>query len=188
MILYVSSAHALKDEMKADSICVLFMSEEGIGLEQKRESGAWKVFQEAFPYTVPIFAGFWFVAFSYGIYMHSMGFGFLYPALGGICPSCGVFAEGHSFLFGKSWCAGGAVSCGDGRDSCMEEKYASFHGGRYGMLHGADKGFVESGKYGKPGKYFLGFLNLFLWNLFICTPAMICFIIMGRPAINALRV
>ena len=81
MILYVFSAHALKDEMKADSICVLFMSEEGIGLEQKRESGAWKAFQEAFPYTVPIFAGFWFVAFSYGIYMHSMGFGFLYPAL-----------------------------------------------------------------------------------------------------------
>ena len=35
MILYVSSAHALKDEMKADSICVLFMSEEGdrIGAE-----------------------------------------------------------------------------------------------------------------------------------------------------------
>ena len=53
----------------------------GIGLDQKRESGAWKAFQEAFPYTVPIFAGFWFVAFSYGIYMHSMGFGFLYPAL-----------------------------------------------------------------------------------------------------------
>jgi len=101
-------------------------------------------------------------------------------ALGGICPSCGVFAERHSFLFGKSWCTGGDVSCGDGRGSCVEEKYASFHGGRYGMLHGADKGFIESGKYGKPGKYFLGFLNLFLWNLFICTPAMICFIIMGR--------
>ena len=50
-------------------------------MEQKRESGAWKAFQEAFPYTVPIFAGFWFVAFSYGIYMHSMGFSFLYPAL-----------------------------------------------------------------------------------------------------------
>lgn len=35
MILYVSPAHALKDEMKADSICVLFMSEEGdrIGAE-----------------------------------------------------------------------------------------------------------------------------------------------------------
>lgn len=27
------------------------------------------------------------------------------------------------------------------------------------MLHGADKGFIESGKYGKPGKYFLGFLK-----------------------------
>lgn len=48
------------------------------------------------------------------------------------------------------------------------------------MLHGADKGFVESGKYGKPGKYFLGFLNLFLWNLSICTPVMICFIIIGK--------
>lgn len=112
----------------------------------------------------------------------------LYPipwegaALGGICPSCGVFAEGHSFLFRKSWCAGCAVSCGDGRGACVEEKYASFHGGRYGMLHGADKGFVESGKYGKPGKYFLGFLNLFLWNLFICTPAMICFIIIGKAS------
>ena len=35
MILYASSAHALKDEMKADSICVLFMSEKGdrIGAE-----------------------------------------------------------------------------------------------------------------------------------------------------------
>ena len=35
MIPYVFSAHALKDEMKADSICVLFMSEEGnrIGAE-----------------------------------------------------------------------------------------------------------------------------------------------------------
>lgn len=31
------------------------------------------------------------------------------------------------------------------------------------MLHGAGKGFIESGKYGKPGKYFLGFLNLFLY-------------------------
>lgn len=27
------------------------------------------------------------------------------------------------------------------------------------MLHGADKGFIESGKYGKPGKYFLGFFE-----------------------------
>lgn len=39
------------------------------------------------------------------------------------------------------------------------------------MLHGADKGFIESGKYGKPGKYFLGFLNslpLELIHLYAC--------------------
>lgn len=40
-----------------------------------------RAFQEAFPYTVPIFAGFWFVAFSYGFYMHSLGFSPLYPMI-----------------------------------------------------------------------------------------------------------
>lgn len=47
----------------------------------KRESAAFRAFEEAFPYTIPIFAGFWFVACSYGIYMHSLGFNFLYPTL-----------------------------------------------------------------------------------------------------------
>lgn len=28
-----------------------------------------KAFQAAFPYTIPIFAGFWFLALAYGIYM-----------------------------------------------------------------------------------------------------------------------
>lgn len=42
---------------------------------------AWEALKEAFPYTIPIFAGFWFVAFSYGIYMHSEGFPFYYPPL-----------------------------------------------------------------------------------------------------------
>lgn len=40
-----------------------------------------RAFQEAFPYTVPIFAGFWFVAFAYGFYMHSPGFSPLYPMI-----------------------------------------------------------------------------------------------------------
>ena len=81
----------------------------------------------------------------------------LYPipwegaALGGICPSCGVFAEGYSFLFGKSWCAGGAVSCGDGRDSCVEENMLLSMAAGTACLHGADKGFIESGKYGNRG-------------------------------------
>ncbi len=33
----------------------------------------------AFPYTVPIFAGFWFLGLTYGIYMNVSGFSFLYP-------------------------------------------------------------------------------------------------------------
>ena len=33
----------------------------------------------AFPYTVPIFAGFWFLAMAYGINMSVSGFSFVYP-------------------------------------------------------------------------------------------------------------
>ena len=33
----------------------------------------------AFPYTVPIFAGFWFLAMAYGIHMSVSGFSFVYP-------------------------------------------------------------------------------------------------------------
>ena len=38
-------------------------------------------FKAAFPYTVPIFAGFIFLGFAYGIYMNKMGFSFVYPML-----------------------------------------------------------------------------------------------------------
>ena len=40
-----------------------------------------KAFQAAFPYTIPIFAGFWFLALAYGIYMNANGFSFVYPML-----------------------------------------------------------------------------------------------------------
>ena len=33
----------------------------------------------AFPYTIPIFAGFWFLGLAYGLYMHISGFSYLYP-------------------------------------------------------------------------------------------------------------
>jgi 4-azaleucine resistance transporter AzlC len=33
----------------------------------------------AFPYTIPIFAGFWFLGLAYGIYMNVSGFSFVYP-------------------------------------------------------------------------------------------------------------
>ncbi|MCD8083182.1 MAG: AzlC family ABC transporter permease [Clostridiales bacterium] len=35
----------------------------------------------AFPYTIPIFAGFWFLGLTYGVYMNASGFSFLYPLL-----------------------------------------------------------------------------------------------------------
>ncbi len=40
-----------------------------------------KAFKAAFPYTVPILAGFLFMGFSYGLYMHASGFSFIYPML-----------------------------------------------------------------------------------------------------------
>ncbi len=38
-----------------------------------------KALRAAFPYTIPIFAGFWFLALAYGIYMNTAGFSFVYP-------------------------------------------------------------------------------------------------------------
>lgn len=43
-----------------------------------------KAFKAAFPYTIPIFAGFWFLGIAYGIYMNVSGFGFWYPMIMGI--------------------------------------------------------------------------------------------------------
>ena len=40
-----------------------------------------KALKAAFPYTIPIFAGFWFLGLAYGIYMNAEGFSFIYPML-----------------------------------------------------------------------------------------------------------
>lgn len=40
-----------------------------------------KALKKAFPHTIPIFAGFWFLGIAYGIYMRVLGFSFLYPML-----------------------------------------------------------------------------------------------------------
>lgn len=40
-----------------------------------------KALKAAFPYTLPIFAGFWFLGLTYGIYMNISGFSFWYPML-----------------------------------------------------------------------------------------------------------
>lgn len=53
-----------------------------------------RAFTAAFPYTIPIFAGFWFLGITYGIYMNVSGFGFWYPMLMSIT----IFAGSVEFL------------------------------------------------------------------------------------------
>ena len=48
----------------------------------------------AFPYTIPIFAGFTFLGLTYGIYMHVSGFSFWYPML----MSLTIFAGSMEFV------------------------------------------------------------------------------------------
>lgn len=43
-----------------------------------------KALAAAFPHTIPIFAGFWFLGIAYGIYMNVSGFSFWYPMLMGL--------------------------------------------------------------------------------------------------------
>lgn len=53
-----------------------------------------RAFQAAFPYTIPIFAGFWFLGLTYGIYMNVSGFNFWYPCL----MSLTIFAGSAEFM------------------------------------------------------------------------------------------
>jgi 4-azaleucine resistance transporter AzlC len=40
-----------------------------------------KALKAAFPHTIPIFAGFWFLGLAYGVYMNVSGFSFVYPMI-----------------------------------------------------------------------------------------------------------
>ncbi len=53
-----------------------------------------KAFRCAFPHTIPIFAGFWFLGITYGIYMNVSGFSFWYPCL----MSLTIFAGSVEFV------------------------------------------------------------------------------------------
>lgn len=53
-----------------------------------------KALKAAFPHTIPIFAGFWFLGMTYGIYMHTSGFSFWYPMLMGLT----IFAGSMEFV------------------------------------------------------------------------------------------
>lgn len=41
----------------------------------------YQALKAAFPYTIPIFSGFWFLGLAYGIYMRTSGFSFVYPMI-----------------------------------------------------------------------------------------------------------
>lgn len=60
--------------------------------QQKAQAGA--ALRAAFPYTIPIFAGFWFLGMTYGVYMHASGFPFWYPTL----MSVTIFAGSAEFM------------------------------------------------------------------------------------------
>ena len=53
-----------------------------------------KALKAAFPYTIPIFAGFWFLGMAYGIYMNASGFSFWYP----LCMSLIIFGGSLEFV------------------------------------------------------------------------------------------
>lgn len=56
-----------------------------------------RAFKLAFPYTIPIFTGFLFLGFAYGVYMRSLGFSPLYPMI--MCFT--IFAGSLEFLAGN---------------------------------------------------------------------------------------
>lgn len=53
-----------------------------------------KALKAAFPHTLPIFAGFWFLGIAYGIYMNVSGFSFIYP----LCMSIVIFGGSLEFI------------------------------------------------------------------------------------------
>lgn len=62
-----------------------------------RENKAMAALPPAFRASIPIMAGYGFLGLTYGIYMHEIGFGFLYPMLLAIT----VYAGSAEFLLGN---------------------------------------------------------------------------------------
>lgn len=63
-------------------------------MTQPKQQTIRKAFRAAFPYTLPIFAGFWFLGMTYGIYMHVSGFNVIYT----FCMSLFIFAGSVEFI------------------------------------------------------------------------------------------
>ena len=70
----------------------VFMTGQQLKIQKRREIR--RAFRAAFPHTIPIFAGFWFLGMTYGIYMNVSGFSFIYPMLMSIT----IFAGSIEFV------------------------------------------------------------------------------------------
>lgn len=63
-------------------------------MREKRGEVIARAFKAAFPFTLPIFAGFEFLGLTYGMYMNASGFNFLYPLFMSIL----IFAGSMEFI------------------------------------------------------------------------------------------
>lgn len=63
-------------------------------MQKKKDNKYLRACRAAFPHTLPIFAGFWFLGMTYGIYMNVSGFSFWYPML----MSLTIFAGSMEFV------------------------------------------------------------------------------------------
>ncbi len=62
--------------------------------DKLRSHPAFPALKAAFPHTLPIFAGFWFLGLAYGVYMNVSGFSFVYPMMMSLL----IFAGSVEFL------------------------------------------------------------------------------------------
>lgn len=69
-------------------------SNEMTGMTMEKRAVCAKALKAAFPHTIPIFAGFWFLGMTYGIYMNVSGFPFWYPMI----MSLTIFAGSIEFV------------------------------------------------------------------------------------------
>jgi 4-azaleucine resistance transporter AzlC len=85
-IWYHNAANVDAVKGKTDSLEAIFVQQSAGKIKS--------AFRAAFPHTIPIFAGFWFLGLTYGIYMNVSGFDFWYPML----MSLTIFAGSMEFV------------------------------------------------------------------------------------------
>lgn len=66
----------------------------GLWMSMSERGTCKRALKAAFPHTIPIFAGFWFLGMTYGIYMNVSGFPFWYPMI----MSLTIFAGSVEFV------------------------------------------------------------------------------------------